>query len=44
MRLRHTWDRRTFLAWGIGALLLLGSGRADASETAVAVLRIEGMT
>ncbi len=39
-----TCDRRTFLAWGIGALLLMGLRRPEASETAVAVLRIEGMT
>jgi hypothetical protein len=38
------WDRRTFLAWGMGAPFLLALRRAVASETAVAVLRIDGMT
>ena len=41
---RQGWDRRTFLVWGVGAPLLLALGRPVAPETAVAVLRIDGMT
>lgn len=41
---RQGWDRRTFLAWGVGGPLLLALGRAVASETGVTVLRIDGMT
>jgi hypothetical protein len=37
-------DRRTFLASVSGIPLLLALTRAMASETAVAVLRIDGMT
>jgi hypothetical protein len=38
------WDRRTFLARMSGMPLLLALTRAMASETAVALLRIGGMT
>jgi hypothetical protein len=37
-------DRRTFLGWGMGSLLLLTVGQAAASEATVAYLRIDGMT
>ncbi|GEM_PF-3133555 len=39
-----TCSRRSFLAWGLGASLLLALRQARASETAVAYLRIDGMT
>ncbi len=44
MNARCQCDRRTFLIWGIRASLLLPLGQAVASETAVAHLRIDGMT
>ena len=39
-----TCSRRNFLAWGLGASLLRALRQARASETAVAYLRIDGMT
>lgn len=39
-----TCSRRSFLAWGLGASLLLALRQARALETAVAYLRIDGMT
>ncbi|MCZ7625250.1 MAG: hypothetical protein M5R38_04920 [Candidatus Methylomirabilis sp.] len=44
MKTTREYDRRTFLAWGFGASLLLALGRGVASETAVVHLRIDGMT
>lgn len=44
MKTRFPCDRRTFLLWGISASLLLPFRQAVASETAVAFLRIDGMT
>lgn len=44
MKARSRCDRRTFLMWGIHASLLLPFRQAVASETAVAFLRIDGMT
>ena len=44
MTARSAWDRRTFLAWVVGAPLFIAVRRAVASETVVAVLRIDGMT
>jgi hypothetical protein len=44
MKTRFQCDRRTFLIWGISASLLLPFEQAVASETAVAFLRIDGMT
>ena len=38
------WDRRTFLAWAIGAPLLLALRPTAASEAAIAILQIDGMT
>ncbi|MBI2883863.1 MAG: hypothetical protein HYY11_08160 [Candidatus Methylomirabilis oxyfera] len=43
MKTRFQCDRRTFLAWGLGASLLLALRQARASETAVAYLRIDGI-
>ena len=37
-------DRRTFLALSLGGPLLLALRRAVASETAIAILQIDGMT
>ncbi len=44
MTARSEWDRRTFLTLVVGAPLFIAVRRAVASETAVAVLRIDGMT
>lgn len=44
MKTRFPCDRRAFLIWGIHASLLLPFRQAVASETAVAFLRIDGMT
>lgn len=44
MKARLQWDRRTFLTWGISVSLLLPFRQAAASETAIAFLRIDGMT
>lgn len=44
MKARFPCDRRTFLIWGIQASLLLPFRQAVASESAVAFLRIDGMT
>jgi hypothetical protein len=44
MKARFQCDRRTFLTWGISASLLLPFRQVVASETAVAFLRIDGMT
>lgn len=44
MNTRLQCDRRTFLAWGLGTWLFFSAERGTASETAVAYLRIDGMT
>jgi len=44
MTARSDWDRRTFLAWVAGAPLFIAVRQVIASETAVAILRIDGMT
>jgi hypothetical protein len=44
MNTRFQCDRRIFLAWGLGASLVLALRQGMASETAVASLRIDGMT